>query len=516
MPAQQGAKMSEPMNSPSRPIHPRARRIYLLLWIVLKNVIGWALILAAPPIGLVAPGPMGLPLFLIGFAMVTFPGKRALTSRVMRGKPLERNTPRRLVGEMLLALLLPALLIRVYAIPFSLETARHGPTMVYTVYILAAIASWIVIRLGGRAMNYGLTFVPPLRRKIRPWMRRHGINLLPPRRRRRQRAIMQESEIISVDSRYQRGARNMWKRFQPWVRRMTTLLFLAAIFFWMARKILRHWSEVRGRAESMSPAVFFLAAAMFALFLFAVRSLSWRWILAGLGYRLPIAPAARIWSTSELARYIPGVIWQVWGRAYLALPYGVSKTVCAASQILELIIFLLANILVGIICLAIFGLRNVHDRAHDWLIYLGVLAPLLVLLLHPRIFYAVFDWVLRRMGRPPQARRLSGGELFGLLGWAMLGLLWQNLAVFLIVAPPLGLHWGKWYVVTGSYSLAWCAGFLVVFSPAGIGVREPVFMIAMHLALPKYVRDQFSTQGRWTASYFFWVRCCASGRSWAK
>src|SRR3954466_7473252 len=57
-------------------------------WFVLKNVVGWVFILGSPGVGVILPGPGGLPLFLIGFALVTFPGKRKLTSRLMRGVPV--------------------------------------------------------------------------------------------------------------------------------------------------------------------------------------------------------------------------------------------------------------------------------------------------------------------------------------------------------------------------------------------------------------------------------------------
>src|SRR5262245_53323957 len=58
-------------------------------WLILKNVIGWLFILSSPLLGVALPGPGGIPVFLIGFALVTFPGKRRLTSRVIRGKPIE-------------------------------------------------------------------------------------------------------------------------------------------------------------------------------------------------------------------------------------------------------------------------------------------------------------------------------------------------------------------------------------------------------------------------------------------
>src|ERR1041385_5155246 len=52
-------------------------------WIIVRNVIGWLFMLLALPIGVVVPGPLGFPLFLIGFGLVTFPGKRKLTARVL-------------------------------------------------------------------------------------------------------------------------------------------------------------------------------------------------------------------------------------------------------------------------------------------------------------------------------------------------------------------------------------------------------------------------------------------------
>ena len=60
-------------------------------WLILKNVIGWVLILLSFAAGPLVPGPGGIPLFLIGFALISFPGKRRLTARVLRGKPVRAS-----------------------------------------------------------------------------------------------------------------------------------------------------------------------------------------------------------------------------------------------------------------------------------------------------------------------------------------------------------------------------------------------------------------------------------------
>jgi hypothetical protein len=283
------------------------------------------------------------------------------------------------------------------------------------------------------------------------------------------------------------------RRWKPWVRPVASLLLMGAIFGWMIHKIAIHWADVRDRAGLVSWPNFLIASVLFAIFLFVFRSLVWRRIIKRFGYRIPLAPATRIWSSSELARYIPGVIWQVAGRVYLVKPYGVPGSVCAASQVLELVIFLLANILLGFGCLVVFGLRHIHDdKARIWMYVLALLVPLLSLLLHPRIFYGLMNRLMAKLKKPPLTSRLSGAELSRLLVWNILGLLLQSVAVFLIVQRPLELGWAKWYVVTGAYCLAWCAGFLAVLNPGGLGVREAVFVAMMNVALPKEVRQHFA------------------------
>jgi hypothetical protein len=73
------------------------------------------------------------------------------------------------------------------------------------------------------------------------------------------------------------------------------------------------------------------------------------------------------------------------------------------------------------------------------------------------------------------------------------GLLFQSFAIWFVVSQPLGgLQMAKWWVVAGSYCLAWVAGFLAFWAPGGLGVRELVFVAAMEVALPPQTRAQLA------------------------
>lgn len=227
-----------------------SRRIYYYVWFILKNIIGWALILASGPIGLALPGPGGLPLFIIGFAMITFPGKRGLTSRVMRGRTWEINGQRVVLVEAFVACILPAAVVWVTSIRFRSEMHERGPLIVWTGYALAIVVSFLIVRVAMRVMNYAVTFVPVIRRKIRPWMRHHGIDLLPARRRKRLKRRREsnvntsqadhesdvDTGILELDARFHDRLKSFWAKAQPWVIGGVGLAITAAVIYWLARR----------------------------------------------------------------------------------------------------------------------------------------------------------------------------------------------------------------------------------------------------------------------------------------
>ena len=218
-----------------------------------------------------------------------------------------------------------------------------------------------------------------------------------------------------------------------WLRRGIGIVVTLAIFAWILKPIILHWPDVKDRIHHVSWGRVLLASLMFSAFLFVFRATTWRRILIGFGYRLPVAPAVRIWSSSELSRYLPGVIWQVVSRIYLVRPYGVRGSVCSASQILELALFLLANVLLAVGCLVWFGVKTFHGAAQHWLYGAMAMIPVLVVLVYPKIFYGITNRVMRRLGKPPIQRQLRFRALCGLLLWNVLGLVWQSLAIWLVM-----------------------------------------------------------------------------------
>ncbi len=210
-------------------------------WFLFNNIVGWTLILAAGPIGVVFPGPGGLPLFLIGFAMIALPGKRYLTSRTLRGVPINPQAKLYRWAVAIVAILGPAGLFswvswfirshedrnqhRWYLLDRSMWHEmiwKHAPSqlLLFIIYLSLVILIWIFAFRGIHIINFGISLIPIARRRTRPWMRRKGFDLLPPRRRKRltHKGASIDEGILEIDDRYQKGALRAWDRFRPWIK----------------------------------------------------------------------------------------------------------------------------------------------------------------------------------------------------------------------------------------------------------------------------------------------------------
>jgi hypothetical protein len=474
-------------------------------WFILKNVLGWTLILLAWPVGLLVPGPGGIPIFLIGFALVTFPGKRSLTARVLRGRQMDLRQRRVFWITCALAALLPTAAYWIFKAQRNgfvqwLDTLR--PSILLAAFGAACCVAWLLVKFGLLGVNVIIHWIPAVRRKVRPWMRDHGIDLLPPRRRRRlghrypgevAGALAEDigqpdpEEILHIDERHQARVRNLWSSSKGFVKRFAGIAFAVAIFAWLARRVAQHWHEIDQQVMQINVLEVFAASVLFAIFLVTFRMVTWWRIMAGLGYRLPFAPALRIWSMSELARYVGSGISQMIGRVYLCKPYGCDPGTTSASQLLELVLFLLANILVGVGCTIWLGVK-IDGMALSWFYVAVALIPLLLAVLHPRVFYGILNMVLGKLKKQPVTARLSAPALVGLLLWNVVGLFFQGWTIWLVIHRSLDLKPQHWWVTTGAYCLAWMAGFIAVWAQAGLGVREPVFVLAAWVALPDSVR----------------------------
>ncbi|MCS6800715.1 MAG: hypothetical protein RMM58_09740 [Chloroflexota bacterium] len=263
-------------------------------------------------------------------------------------------------------------------------------------------------------------------------------------------------------------------RLRPWLRRLPGA-FAVAIIAAMAAIAIRRWEDVRAQEWQVAPALLALSVAI-VVAVVLLGTLAWAVVVRHLGAaRASVREIASIYLYSNLARYLPGAVWNLAARAYLGHRQGLGQRQIWIATAIDLTVAVATGLLLYSVTVAAGGA--------------AVVPPLLAAGGALALFAAV---------SPPSLRRLSrllgrGAGPTEVLQWrvyiAYLGAscaAWGGMGVafFFFVA---GL-----YPVTGSFALSaiglWSlsavAGLAAVGVPQGVGVKEGVLVLGLSSALP--------------------------------
>ena len=253
------------------------------------------------------------------------------------------------------------------------------------------------------------------------------------------------------------------------------VLVLVAGFFVVT--LAARWNDVISVNWRLRPGLFALACVLLAVSYALVACL---WGLAlGRAAGTRVVVGVRIWFLSNLARYVPGNVWSYVGAVELARREGVARpttlAVMALTQVLSVGVALLAGLPV-----------LVAERAR-----LGRPALLgAVVVLAAAGLAALFRRRLLALAR----RRLPGFDPAGLtpsagtvvllvVGYAVYWVV-SGLAFAALAASLASLAAADVPLVVAAYAAAYAVGFLTLLTPAGLGVREAVLVVALAPVLP--------------------------------
>jgi hypothetical protein len=187
--------------------------------------------------------------------------------------------------------------------------------------------------------------------------------------------------------------------------------------------------------------------------------------------------AARIWTVSSLGKYLPGKVWAVAGMALMAQRAGIAPWAATGSAVVLQVLAIGTGA-------AVAGLtgRRAIETAHP-----GSQLALVLLVAGSVVGVGLLLWppVLRRLlqlaaapdaeprGAPPVAG-IAVGIVANTVAWVGYGcalwLLARGLLPTVALPPALAVA-----VFTASY----LAGFLALFAPGGLGVREGLFILML-------------------------------------
>lgn len=193
-------------------------------------------------------------------------------------------------------------------------------------------------------------------------------------------------------------------------------------------------------------------------------ALGWHALLSYLKAPQPILWSIRIYAVTQLAKYLPGNIFQFAGRQALGAAAGVPQWVLLKSSFWEIV--LLACAAASLAPILAYTVLPLSENASQVAFAAGVaLLVLVAFLVLPRAF--------AKAAAAYASQVVGSGVIF--------------VGVFALAGGEMHSAAGVLTVIA-SFSLSWLAGFLTPGAPAGLGVREAALIYFLgDLAVPAVI-----------------------------
>lgn len=279
-------------------------------------------------------------------------------------------------------------------------------------------------------------------------------------------------------------------RVPAWGKKAAAVALVAAAAWFLFATIRGNWAQVRRHPWQVDGVLLGLSVvALVAVLAWGV--FVWSLVLRRFEHApVRLGTLQRIWFLSNLARYIPGSVFQFVTAAQLSRASGLSAAVLLTSLLVHTALSLLAAVVVSAWTLTA-GLFPALPA-----LWIGVAATgLAVLMVHPRLLNGVFALATRIAKR--QVIRWNGSWGYGVallcagvLSWILYGAAYS---LFVRSLTPVGVDAVP--VLTGVNALSFVAGFLTPL-PGGIGPREAAMTALLHPVLPAGVAGVISVAAR--------------------
>lgn len=243
--------------------------------------------------------------------------------------------------------------------------------------------------------------------------------------------------------------------------RLVKWLWLVLVLGAVARYLWAHWNEVGPQLRTIALprlglALMLLIASKLLLVILSQRS------VALAGHTIPYRRMFTINALSQLAKYLPGGIWHFVGRAGYYHTDGLPLRAVTQAMIVENLWLVFSAFMAGVSNLLLY-------YAGGWRLAVA-LAGLVA------VWWAVL-WLIRLRFSGERNWRGSLSTLgFQALTWGLVG------ASLWVVLPSLD-GWRSGSLAIGAFCISWVIGYVALFAPGGIGVREAAMTALLAPAL---------------------------------
>ncbi len=200
-----------------------------------------------------------------------------------------------------------------------------------------------------------------------------------------------------------------------------------------------------------------------------IQALTW-WVLISSHHTISMADAYRTYFRSLVARYLPGGVWVLFARTVMTAQLGIPKARVAFLLYIEALLAITSGSLIVLGGGFTVGLPSIGYLLFGVMLLTGTL-----LLSAPQYLLPIVE----RLGKKISVASLRGSVIVGagilmLVSWLGFGISFSLLLSGLMPGIHLSIP-----AATVAFAASWVVGFVLLFIPSGLGIREAVMVLLL-------------------------------------
>jgi len=264
------------------------------------------------------------------------------------------------------------------------------------------------------------------------------------------------------------------KYFVPAIK----IALLLGVIFFVGKALYNSIRQVNWSILTIKPLqIIFGALVLFSSNIFG----SWiqRIFYRKLDFIISWAQGFALYGTPQLVKYLPGKLWSVIGYSGIAKCFTIPVIMSSTAVFILGVWGLVGASLLGVVLLLLNPAAILIGQAMLNISILFAIVILLFICLHPRIYLRIVNVFLSLFKQPPISLDFPWRTMMEVVGASFIlnSFYFSGLAliIFSIVELPVSVL----SILVGIFCLANVVGFLALFAPAGIGVREGILLLVL-------------------------------------
>ncbi|MCK4404047.1 MAG: flippase-like domain-containing protein, partial [candidate division Zixibacteria bacterium] len=213
----------------------------------------------------------------------------------------------------------------------------------------------------------------------------------------------------------------------------------------------------------------------------------WGRMLRHTGSSVSYLKLFKVWFFSNLGRYLPGKVWQFLGMIYMLEKRGVPKKNSFSTAVVAQFFSVISGLLIAALFLGADLYSQFLSKSPGLIVVIAMFfLAVIVMACYPKLLQKIVNFGLGILKKEKISLDITGKDVIIYLLCYSVSWLLFGLAFLVFIKAMAQASFAMYPSLTGAFAFSVNIGFLALFVPGGIGVREGLLVLLLSSLFPAF------------------------------